>query len=76
MENLNYKNKNIEIKYLNNWYNSLISCLSQSRAKIAGFFKDKGASLFKSNTTKYFGKKSWKEKKLRKKKHKNNMKKI
>ena len=68
MENLNYKNKNIEIKYLNNWYNSLISCLPQSRAKIAGFFKDKVASFFKPNTTKYFGKKSWKEKKLRKKK--------
>ena len=69
MENSNYKNKNIEIKYLNNWYDSLISYLPQSVGKTADSFKDKVASPFKPNTTKYFGKQSWREKKTKKTKN-------
>ena len=52
MENLNYKNKNIEKKYLNTWYDWLIDYITEPIRKIIGGFKDKVVSLFNTNTPK------------------------
>ena len=52
MENLSYKNENIEKKRKNTWYNWFIDYIPESIRKIAGGFKDKDVSLFKTNTPK------------------------
>ena len=41
MENSNYENKNIEKKYLNNWYEWLTNYIPGPIRKIIGGFKDK-----------------------------------
>ena len=48
MENSNYKNKNIEKKYSNTWYNLFMNYISEPIRKIIGGFKDEVVSL--SNT--------------------------
>ena len=52
MEDLNYKSKNIEKKYLNHWYDWLINFIPEPVIKIVGGFKDKIVSLFNTNTSK------------------------
>ena len=52
MQKSNHKNKNIEKKYLNTWYDWLMNYIPESIRKIAGGFKDKVVSLFKTNTPK------------------------
>ena len=41
MENLSYKNENIEKKRKNTWYNWLIDYIPESIRKIAGGFKER-----------------------------------
>ena len=47
MENTNYENENIEIKYLNTWYDWLINYNPEPIRKIVNNFKDTVVSLFK-----------------------------
>ena len=66
MEDLNYRNKNIEKKYLNYWYDWLISFIPEPVIKIVGGFKDKVVSVFNTDTSKQtvYGR----EKKIKKRK--------
>ena len=52
MENSNYKNKNIETKYLNTWYVWLFNYIPEPIRKIVGGFKDEVVGLFKTNAPK------------------------
>ena len=51
MENSNYKNENIETKYLNTLYDWLISYIPEPK-KIVGGFKDKVVNFLKTSTSK------------------------
>ena len=55
MENSSYKNKNIEKKYSNNWYDWLTKCIPEPLRKSVGDFKYKVISLFTTNTPKQTG---------------------
>ena len=48
----NQKIKNIEIKYLNTWYNWLINYIPEPIRKVVVDFKDKAVSIFNTNTPK------------------------
>ena len=52
MENLSYKNRNIQIKSKNTWYNWLTNNIPEPINKIVGNSKDKVVSLFRINTHK------------------------
>ena len=51
MQNSNYKNKNIETKYWNTWYDWLINYIPEPTKNECGL-KDKVLSLFKTNKPK------------------------
>ena len=47
MENLNYKNENIDRERKNTWYDWSINYIPDPIRKIAGGFKDRVVSVFK-----------------------------
>ena len=49
MERSNYKNKNIDKKYVNTWYDWLINYILEEFWRSSGGFKDKVVTLFKIN---------------------------
>ena len=52
MEHTNYKNKDIEKKYSNTWYDWLINYIPEPIRKVVGGFKYTVVSLFNTNTPK------------------------
>ena len=50
MKSSNYKNKNLETKYLNTWYDWLINYILDPIRKIIVGFKGKVINFFKTST--------------------------
>ena len=50
MKSSNYKNKNLETKYLNTWYDWLINYILDPIGKIIVGFKGKVINFFKTST--------------------------